>query len=231
MRFILLAPFASLNAENDAAIIRLLGEHQVDTIFSMASKDHPFNKGMVPSDADVRKQIMLDAISGATIVLHPELKGDDLNDMLHAARFMHVPVVRHEDLMPLLFNTSCITDEHIDSINVLGLALPRQHAGNTRPTHNPDYTLQGGGSTLGRKAAQHYSDPGDEQPETTAVHTFGARILGDRGRALQARLLRWEQRVAHYFRGLKNPLSTAQYPAQPTPKPYRLHTEAPWTTG
>jgi hypothetical protein len=230
MRFILLAPFASLNAENDAAIMRLLGDHQVDTLFGLSRADHPYNKGTVPTDAEVRKQILLEAITGVTVVLHPELQGDDLNDLLHAARFMRVAIVRHEDLMPLLF-AATITHEHIDSIDILGQALPRQHAGNARPTYGRDFSLQGGGSTLGRKAAQHHSDPGDEQPEKTAANSFGARILGDRVRALQARLLRWEQRVAPYLSGLKNPLSTARYNAQPTPKPYRLHTEGPWTTG
>jgi hypothetical protein len=209
MRFLLLAPFASFEADRDAEIIRLLG-HDVDTYYGLANVDHPRNGGAIKLDSDLHKLVVLEIIGGAQPVIHPELVGNDLKDLLHICNYLQVPVVDLNDLNTLLFGMVDITPERIDSINVLAPRLA------DLANHKP-YTT---------------NDPGEVQaPHQGHRLATSPRVptLGDRLRTAKARLLRWEQRVnARLGYLLKNPMSRAR---QAPVRTYKLHTGPVSSTG
>lgn len=245
MRFIILAPFASLEADRDAAIISVLGDHTATTIYQLAHADHPINQGRVPSDADLHANVVAEIITGAVPVVHPELKGTPLKQLLHVCQYLQKPVLTLEDLTTALFSKATFTQEDVDALNVITTLTATSQEPQQRPLAT--YPMPGASQSAPQRDAQRipvarhttstYHDPGDEQPEQTSRRVTSApartsnkaRTLGDHARAFQACLLRWEQRANAFLgQGLKNPNSRDH---QPLPRPYSTTYMPPATTG
>lgn len=245
MRFIVLAPFASLEADRDAAIISVLGDHSATTIYQLANADNPINMGRIPSDADLHANVVVEIIAGAIPVIHPELKGATLNNLLHLCQYLHKPVLLLEELVPALFEKAQFTQEDVDALNAIAALQASRDSDHRQPAPRP-YPLPSEAvhrsahnvqrvPTASRTAYHH--DPGDEQPEHIARRvpeapartTNKARTLGDHVRAFQACLLRWEQRANAFLGyGLKNPNSIPRRAQLP---PYGMASIPPSTTG
>lgn len=226
MKFIVLAPIASISADRDAALIEVLGPHSATTIHALSRPEHPVNTGRVPSDADLRAEVALEIIAGAVPVIHPELNGPLLYELIKLLEFLRRPVVGLEDLMELLLRSTTVRPEHMDAMNI----LPQLGRTTVSEAHASLLTLAPPAQHLSAHEEAEYLSTLRRTESALAATTQRVRKLGDRLRRLQALWLRWEQ-GANAFLGniLKNPMTShrQQRPAQP----YRLRTTPLETTG
>lgn len=226
MKFIVLAPIESTTADRDAAFMEVLGPHSATTIHALSRPEHPVNAGRVPSDADLHAEVALEIIAGAVPVIHPELSGPLLNDMLKLLEFLRRPVVRLEDLTELLLSSTTVGPEHMDAMNI----LPQLGRTTVSEAHASLLTLAPPAQHLSAHEEAEYLNTPRRTESALAATTQRVRKLGDRLRRLQALWLRWEQ-GANAFLGniLKNPMTGNRQ--QRTVRPYRLRTTPLETTG
>lgn len=201
MRFIVLAPFASISADRDVALIELLGPHEATCPHALASADHPTNKGRIPNDAELHALVVLEIISGAVPVIHQELEGVLLRQLLAVCDYLKKPVITQADLFEVLLGNSFVSEEHIHAKSVLPVSMLPLPAPTPAPVQ-----------------------------QTAALDTHNSRTLGDRWRLVRSCLLRWEQRInAALGTALKNPITASMQ--KPVPRPYVLRTTPLDTTG
>lgn len=71
MRVILIAPYSSLDADQDAELLRVRGFDAL-TYFQLHEPGYVHNRGMVPTHKQVHTALALELLEGAVAVLHPE---------------------------------------------------------------------------------------------------------------------------------------------------------------
>lgn len=115
MRIILLAPYASLVAKEDALVLEARG-YDVATWFDLHQPSYRLNRNMPASEYHVRQNLTIELLEGAVPVLHTEVPPSTMALVAALCTIHGKPVLAMDDLDTCAVS---MNGERIDAANIL----------------------------------------------------------------------------------------------------------------
>jgi hypothetical protein len=255
MRLLILAPFDSINAEEDAQVLNARGYDAV-TFYHLHEPSYAHNRNAVPTARQAQHNVVLELLEGALAVIHPDAKPGMITEVATVCRYMRLPMVRYEDLPACPPMSEEVIDAHNCVADPLGLGgMHVAHAAQLLQAEDPI------AKALDRAAEIRRSQADKREAKMAVVREaapspsrWGRKRAADdadgrrfslataRGNALLGGRLagkRWVRFVAavrkamawadRHLSGLKNPMVREQQ--QAPVRPYAMGGEAVSTTG
>lgn len=200
-RIILLSNYESIDVKDSKAVLELCG-YSVATWFDLHQPYYAHNQKMMVPRTQAHQNLMLELVEDALLVIHPDTKPERVLEIARHTRFIGKKMV---PLSAVDSDPDKMTEERIDATNIAGAYVAMA------TTSKCVVPLSEVFQPIERATTSPLVNGGRNTYRKQSGTTLGKRALRERLRALQIRVLHWEQRLNAYFgQSLKNPMVREQ---------------------